>query len=103
MTDTGGYQVLEYGKVDVDPKKMAIFEQKIGTDLAIPLDRPTGYGLSKKKAEFYVEHTLKVSKETLDNSEKNGKIWIGTIKGGEHFNSVKKYTTYRVDSGFEML
>ncbi|TLX81634.1 MAG: tRNA guanosine(15) transglycosylase TgtA, partial [Thaumarchaeota archaeon] len=53
MTDSGGYQVLEYGKVDVDPKSMATFEQKIGTDLAIPLDRPTGFGLSKKKAKFY--------------------------------------------------
>jgi len=103
MTDSGGYQVLEYGKVDVDPKDMASFEQKIGTDLAIPLDRPTGYGLSKKKAKFYVDHTLKVSKETLDSSEKNGQIWLGPIQGGEHFDLVKKSTKALVEYGFEML
>src|SRR5690349_1345478 len=73
MTDSGGYQVLEYGKVDVDPKDMALFEQKIRTDFAIPLDRPTGYGLSKKRAKSYVDHTLKVSKETLDNYAKHGR------------------------------
>jgi len=103
MTDSGGYQVLEYGKVDVNPKDMALFEQKIGTDFAIPLDRPTGYGLSKKKAKFYVDHTLKVSKETLDSSEKNGQIWIGPIQGGEHFDLVKRATKTLVEYGFEML
>src|SRR2546430_7133233 len=103
MTDSGGYQVLEYGKVDVNPKDMASFEQKIGTDFAIPLDRPTGYGLSKKKAKFYVDHTLKVSKETLGNSEKNGQIWLGPIQGGEHFDLVKRSTKTLVEYGFDML
>ena len=65
MTDSGGYQVLEYGDVDVAPHEMAKFEQGIMTDFAIPLDKPTGYGLSKKKAKSYVNQTLKVSKETL--------------------------------------
>ena len=51
MTDSGGYQVLEYGDVDVSPTDMAEFEKKIMTDFAIPLDKPTGYGLSKKKAK----------------------------------------------------
>ena len=46
MTDSGGYQVLEYGRVDVEPKDMASFEKNIRADIAIPLDRPTGYGLS---------------------------------------------------------
>ena len=103
MTDSGGFQVLEYGKVDVEPKEMAAFEQNIRTDFAIPLDRPTGYGLSKKKAKSYVDHTLKVSKETLDQSEKNGQVWIGPIQGGEHFDLVKRSTKTLVEYGFEML
>jgi len=51
MTDSGGYQVLEYGDVDVVPADMAEFEKGIMTDFAIPLDKPTGYGLSKKKGK----------------------------------------------------
>src|SRR5689334_18783269 len=71
MTDSGGYQVLEYGDIDVDYKKIADFEKGIKTDIAIPLDRPTGLGLSKKKAIEYVQHTLRVSKETLDTRDDN--------------------------------
>lgn len=103
MTDSGGYQVLEYGDVKVLPPEMAEFERKIMTDFAIPLDKPTGYGLPWKKAESYVNHTLKVSKKTLEDSENNGQIWIGPIQGGEHFDLVAKSTKGLVDMGFQML
>ncbi|HEY0579487.1 MAG TPA: tRNA-guanine transglycosylase, partial [Candidatus Nitrosocosmicus sp.] len=45
MTDSGGYQVLEYGSVQVSPSTMAQFELDIGSDIPVPLDKPTGYGL----------------------------------------------------------
>ena len=48
MTDSGGYQVLEYGDLKVLPSEIADFEKKILTDFAIPLDKPTGYGLAWK-------------------------------------------------------
>jgi 7-cyano-7-deazaguanine tRNA-ribosyltransferase len=103
MTDSGGYQVLEYGDVKVLPPDMANFEKGILTDFAIPLDKPTGFGLPIKKAEAYVKHTLKVSKETFDNREDNGQIWIGPIQGGEHFDLVGKSTKSLVKIGFSML
>ncbi len=82
---------------------MAEFEKGIMTDFAIPLDKPTGFGLSKKKAKSYVNQTLKVSKETLDNSSDNGQIWIGPIQGGEHQELVKNSTKTLVKQGFSML
>jgi 7-cyano-7-deazaguanine tRNA-ribosyltransferase len=103
MTDSGGYQVLEYGDVKVLPSEMANFEKGILTDFAIPLDKPTGYGLPWKKAESYVNHTLKVSRKTLEESVNNGQIWIGPIQGGEHFDLVAKSTKSLVDIGFKML
>ena len=103
MTDSGGYQVLEYGDVQVLPHEMANFEKGIMTDFAIPLDKPTGYGLPWKKAESYVKQTLRVSKETLESSEDNGQIWIGPIQGGEHFDLVAKSTKNLVNVGFKML
>src|SRR5947199_350267 len=51
MTDSGGYQVLEYGDIGIDHKTIASFEKGIGSDIAIPLDKPTGFGLPKKKAK----------------------------------------------------
>lgn len=103
MTDSGGYQVLEYGGVRVSAPEMAEFETKIKTDIAIPLDKPTGFGLSKTKAKSFVDHTLKVSKQTLKQSSKNGQIWVGPIQGGEHFDLVKSSTRALVNYGFEML
>jgi 7-cyano-7-deazaguanine tRNA-ribosyltransferase len=103
MTDSGGYQVLEYGDREVLPPDMANFETGIMTDFAIPLDKPTGFGMPIKKAEAYVKHTLKVSKKTLEDSEDNGQIWIGPIQGGEHFDFVFKSTKSLVKIGFKML
>ncbi|WP_016939489.1 MULTISPECIES: tRNA guanosine(15) transglycosylase TgtA [Nitrosopumilus] len=103
MTDSGGYQVLEYGDVPVSPTEMANFEEGIMTDFAIPLDKPTGFGLPIKKAEAYVKHTLRVCKQTLENSKDNGQIWIGPIQGGEHFDLVAKSTKGLIKMGYKML
>ena len=103
MTDSGGYQVLEYGDVPVTPTEMAEFEQGIMTDFAIPLDKPTGFGLPIKKAEAYVKHTLKVCKQTIEDSKDNGQIWIGPIQGGEHFELVAKSTKGLLKMGYKML
>jgi len=103
MTDSGGYQVLEYGDVDIAPPDMADFERKIMTDFAIPLDKPTGYGLSKKIAKSYVNQTLKDSKKTLESRKDNGQIWLGPIQGGEHQELVKSSTKHLVNYGFPML
>ncbi len=103
MTDSGGYQVLEYGDVDVTPDAMAEFERNIQTDFAVPLDKPTGFGLSKKKASEFVRHTLAVSRDAFEESKGSGQVWMGPIQGGEHLELVKKSTRDLVNIGFEML
>ena len=103
MTDSGGYQVLEYGDVRVSPPEMAEFEKRIMTDFAIPLDKPTGFGLEKKKAKAFVDHTLQVSKNTIENATQNGQIWLGPIQGGEHFDLVRHSTKKLIEFGFPML
>ena len=98
MTDSGGYQVLEYGKVNVTPSIMAQFELNIGSDIPVPLDKPTGYGLPYNTAKSYVNETISNIDETIDIIRKNrtdqnhdnsnddilsskGEIWTGTIQG----------------------
>ena len=103
MTDSGGYQVLEYGEVDVKPPAMTKFEMDIMTDFAIPLDKPTGFGLSKKIAKEYVDHTLRVCKTTIKNKKNNGQIWIGPIQGSEHPELVKRSTNELIKMGYKML
>ncbi len=88
MTDSGGYQVLEYGDIDVNPKDMALFEEKINSDIAIPLDKPTGFKLERNVAESYVNQTLEAAKETIETASNSKTIWVGPIQGGEHLDLV---------------
>ncbi len=103
MTDSGGYQVLEYGNINVSPDDIAKFEVGIGSDIAVPLDKPTGYGLSKEKAKSFVKYTLKISKKALLENKSHDQIWVGPIQGSEHLDLVKYATKYLVKCGFMML
>ncbi len=52
MTDSGGYQVLEYGDVDVAPADMAEFEYQQWSGLDWP---NSGRGTSRISKKFYQE------------------------------------------------
>ncbi len=103
MTDSGGYQILEYGDLDVSPQEMAEYETAIGTDIAVPLDKPTGFGLPRETAERYVKETLRASKDTIKSRPDNGQIWMGPIQGGEHADLVSESVRALQKYGFKML
>ena len=90
MTDSGGYQVLEYGDVEAGPEEIALFEEEIGTDIAVPLDIPTGI-CGREKAEETVEKTLKNVEITLNILRERGirrALWAAPIQGGTHLDPV---------------
>ena len=103
MTDSGGYQVLEYGSVEVEPAAMAQFEKDIRSDMPIPLDKPTGYGLDYERAKEYVAATLKNSQETLDVVGDTDAIWVGPVQGAEHFDLVEHSAMELDRMGFELM
>ena len=90
MTDSGGYQVLEFGSVEVDPLEMARFEEKIGSDIAIVLDKPTGLDVTKSFANRTVIETLDSAKRTLEVVTKSETIWTLPIQGGKYLDLVSK-------------
>jgi 7-cyano-7-deazaguanine tRNA-ribosyltransferase len=109
MTDSGGYQVLEYGSINVKASTIAQFEKDIRSDICIPLDKPTGYGLDYHTARNYVEQTLTNAKDTLslvlENSNESeisrqndahAPIWAGPVQGAEHFDLVR-YSASKLD------
>ncbi|MGI0037418.1 MAG: tRNA guanosine(15) transglycosylase TgtA [Nitrososphaera sp.] len=103
MTDSGGYQVLEYGSVEVEPAAMAQFEKDIRSDIPIPLDKPTGYGLQYEKAKQYVDTTLANCRETLSVVGETDAIWVGPVQGAEHSDLVE-HSAKELDSmGFNLM
>jgi 7-cyano-7-deazaguanine tRNA-ribosyltransferase len=90
MTDSGGYQVLEFGAVDVGPEEMADFEERIGTDIAIILDKPTGLNVTRPFAIKTVAETLDSAKKTLSVKTRDDIIWTLPIQGGKYIDLVTR-------------
>ena len=90
MTDSGGYQALMYGGVDVDPVAMAEYQRDIGSDIAVILDLPTGYPASRERALHTVRETLKAARRTLPLLTSKPPLWVGPVQGGQHFDLVKR-------------
>ena len=103
MTDSGGYQVLEYGSIEVEPVMMAHFEKDIKSDISIPLDRPTGYGLNYQKAREYVSTTLKNAQESLNVVGNTDAIWVAPVQGAEHSDLVEHSARELDKMGFQMM
>lgn len=103
MTDSGGYQVLEYGNLPVTPGEMTKFQEEIGSDIAIVLDRPTGFKVAKEYAEETVRLTLESARETLGSSSKRDTLWMGPVQGGQFKDLVEKSAAELVSLGFPLF
>lgn len=103
MTDSGGYQVLEYGDLELSYSEVADFQDKIGSDMAVTLDRPTGYPQARSTARETVEYSLRNAEATLREFEDSKTIWVGPIQGGIYQDLVKKSAQSLVTAGFGFL
>ncbi|MDG6988762.1 MAG: tRNA guanosine(15) transglycosylase TgtA [Nitrososphaerota archaeon] len=103
ITDSGGYQVLEYGDLDVGYGDVAKFEAGIGTELAVTLDRPTGYPQSRRVAKETVDYSLKNASATLREFGKEETAWVGPIQGGLYPDLVRRSARSLVKAGFGFL
>ena len=88
MTDSGGYQVLEYGKVDVGEIEIAKFQENIDSDFCNILDKPTSLADNWETARDSVSKTLQSCEITLKNVEHKS-IWMGPIQGGKFLDLVE--------------
>ncbi|MDA4118103.1 MAG: tRNA guanosine(15) transglycosylase TgtA [Thaumarchaeota archaeon] len=103
MTDSGGYQVLEYGDTEFTPHEIGEFQSKIGSDLAVTLDRPTGYSSSRRNARETMTVSLEAAKETIGDFGESDTVWVGPIQGGTYGDLVKTSTRGLVSAGFQLL
>jgi len=51
MTDSGSFQLAEYGEIDVDTPEILRFQREIGSDIATPVDIPTEPEAGRERAE----------------------------------------------------
>jgi 7-cyano-7-deazaguanine tRNA-ribosyltransferase len=90
MTDSGGYQILVYGDVDVDPVEIVRFQEDLDTDIGVILDVPTGWEASRSSAERSVEITLSRARQAVNAFTRDDILWVGPVQGGKHLDLVAR-------------
>ncbi len=90
MTDSGAYQILEYGDVEITPREVIEFQKRIGSDIAVILDVPTGNRRSRSQAEHSVEETLRRARAALEDIDPDRRVWVLPIQGGPYSDLVAR-------------
>jgi 7-cyano-7-deazaguanine tRNA-ribosyltransferase len=82
MTDSGSYQLSEYGSVEVGPEEIVKFQKGIGSDIGVMLDIPTppDVGLEKAEKDVAETHQRAVSSIPL----KGDMLLCGTVQGSTY-------------------
>jgi len=82
MTDSGGYQILRYGDIEVTPVEIVKYQEAIASDIATILDIPTGAHTTKEKAEETVRVTLERARQAVELRSNPDVMWCGPVQGG---------------------
>jgi len=88
MTDSGAFQLMEYGDIDVTNEQIIDFQKRIGVDIGVILDIPTKIQY-KQLIEKNVNETIeraKQSQKLIDNE----RLWCGPIQGGKYLDLLIK-------------
>ncbi|HYY91491.1 MAG TPA: tRNA guanosine(15) transglycosylase TgtA [Candidatus Dormibacteraeota bacterium] len=89
-TDSGAYQILQYGEVRVKPGEIIDYQERINTDIGVILDVPTGFRSDLKRAKWTVDETLRRADEALDSVTRQDILWTGPVQGGVHVHEVER-------------
>jgi 7-cyano-7-deazaguanine tRNA-ribosyltransferase len=89
-TDSGAYQILVYGDIDVSQNEIIDYQKKIGSDIAVILDIPTGWDVPRSQVEWTVNETLRRAKEAIPLIKDDDTLWVGPVQGGRHLDLVAK-------------
>jgi len=90
MTDSGAYQILVYGDIEVTPKEIVEYQEHIGSDIATILDIPTGWKVTEDHARRTVDETLRRAKEFFTFKAREDILWVGPVQGGKYLDLVAK-------------
>lgn len=90
MTDSGAYQILIYGDIEVKPEEIVDYQERIGTDIAVILDVPTGWNVNRRHAEETVKETLARARELWQIKSRNDILWVGPVQGGKFLDLISK-------------
>lgn len=81
MTDSGSFQLAEYGDIEVENDEIVAFQRDIGADICTPIDLPTPPDAARDQTAAELETTLEriaAAGEHIDD----GRVLTGPVQGG---------------------
>ncbi|MCE4607062.1 MAG: tRNA guanosine(15) transglycosylase TgtA [Desulfurococcales archaeon] len=103
MTDSGAYQLLQYGDIDVDQETILNFQKQLDVDIGVILDVPTGDS-GRMEAEETVRMTIQRAQKALDiiDPDSDETIWVLPIQGGRYLDLVEKSSAKASEMPYKM-
>jgi 7-cyano-7-deazaguanine tRNA-ribosyltransferase len=101
MTDSGSFQLSVYGSVEVTNEEILGFQQRIGSDIIVPLDIPTPPDVHYRRAE----EELAVTAERLEEARKfiqGEQLLAGPVQGSTYPELREKAASHLKDLNFEV-
>ena len=90
MTDSGAYQLMEYGEIDVNPDDILRYEVEIGSDIGVILDIPTQADTPKDIVLIEVEETIRRARRAIEFLKiidpEHTMLIVGPIQGGQYLD-----------------
>ncbi|RXA18020.1 tRNA guanosine(15) transglycosylase TgtA [Methanosarcina sp. MSH10X1] len=101
MTDSGSFQLSVYGSVEVTNEEILGFQQKIGSDIIVPLDIPTPPDVHFRRAE----EELAVTAERLEAARRfvqGEQLLAGPVQGSTYPELRERAASHLKDLDFEV-
>ncbi len=100
MTDSGAYQLMVYGDIDIDNRSIVEFQCRCGSDIGVPLDIPTKAEDPRDRVAYSVLETCRRLEEVLDIvSSCRNTLWVAPIQGGVHLDLLRLSAKRIIDRG----
>lgn len=86
MTDSGAYQILQYGNIEVSPDDALRYQVEIGSDIGVILDIPTSYPRPRELVEVEVNETIRRARRAMlqlkELDPEHRMLIVGPTQGG---------------------
>ncbi|RQD85418.1 tRNA guanosine(15) transglycosylase TgtA, partial [Methanosalsum natronophilum] len=102
MTDSGSFQLSVYGEVEVDNREIIEFQERIGSDIIVPLDIPTPPDVLKEQAEKELGITVDRLEEARKVLSKTNRLVAGPIQGSTYTDLRSEAATQATKIGFDV-
>jgi 7-cyano-7-deazaguanine tRNA-ribosyltransferase len=100
MTDSGSYQLYEYEDVEVTNREIVEFQQRIGSDVCVPLDIPTPPYAPRERALADLEETLRRMREARELVQND--LLAGVVQGATYVDVRETSATRAAELDFDL-